>query len=130
MDGWRAGGGCGVCGQSDRAAAAHSPHTPHTPFPPSFLHPPTMAADLAEVGTADLLAEVQRRLDCADKPEKRIILVGESGERWWGWGGVCSAWRGGRRGPRAAIGRRRGAARPPAAPPPPLPPHATPPIYL
>jgi hypothetical protein len=89
-----------------------------------------MAADLAEVGTADLLAEVQRRLDCADKPEKRIILVGESGERWWGWGGVCSAWRGGRRGLRAAIGRRRGATRPPAAPPPPLPPHATPPIYL
>lgn len=42
-----------------------------------------MAAELAEVATADLLAEVQRRLECTDKPEKRIILVGAS----WGKGG-------------------------------------------
>ena len=49
--------------------------------PPSpSLH--TMAADLSDIGTADLLAEVQRRLECQDKPEKRLILVGKGvGER-------------------------------------------------
>jgi Adenylate kinase len=39
-----------------------------------------MAAELAEVETGQLLAEIQRRLECADKPEKRIILVGASSE--------------------------------------------------
>ena len=66
----------------------------HTLFPffssasrasrPPQSSPPThapMAAELAEVATADLLAEVQRRLECTDKPEKRIILVGASAEK-------------------------------------------------
>lgn len=36
-----------------------------------------MAAEqLAEVSTADLMTEVARRLECATKPEKRLILVG------------------------------------------------------
>ena len=33
--------------------------------------------DLADVTTDDLLAEVQRRMHCMDKPEKRVIMVGE-----------------------------------------------------
>jgi len=32
--------------------------------------------DLSEVSVDDLLAEVQRRLDCQLKPEKRLILIG------------------------------------------------------
>ena len=35
-----------------------------------------MAADLTEVGSAALFAELQRRVGCLDKPEKRIILLG------------------------------------------------------
>ena len=38
----------------------------------------TMAAEqLVEVSTVDLMTEVARRLECATKPEKRLILVGE-----------------------------------------------------
>ena len=38
----------------------------------------TMAAEqLAEVSTVDLMTEVARRLECATKPEKRLILIGE-----------------------------------------------------
>ena len=33
--------------------------------------------DLSEVSVDDLLAEVQRRLDCQLKPEKRLILIGD-----------------------------------------------------
>jgi hypothetical protein len=33
-------------------------------------------ADLTDVRTEDLLAEVQRRLECSAKPEKHIILIG------------------------------------------------------
>ena len=36
-------------------------------------------ADLSEIATEDLMAEVQRRLKCQDKPEKRLILVGPPG---------------------------------------------------
>eukprot|EP00873_Tetraselmis_striata_P011650 jgi/Tetstr1/431914/TSEL_021403.t1 len=36
-------------------------------------------ADLTEVPVETLMAEVQRRLDCQLKPEKRIILVGPPG---------------------------------------------------
>lgn len=32
--------------------------------------------DLSEASIEDLMAEVQRRLDCQNKPEKRVILVG------------------------------------------------------
>lgn len=35
-----------------------------------------MPADLTEVSTEALMAEIQRRLDCTKKPEKRIILIG------------------------------------------------------
>lgn len=38
-----------------------------------------MGVDLMDVSTADLMAEVTRRLECATKPEKRIILVGPPG---------------------------------------------------
>ena len=37
-----------------------------------------MAQDLVDVSTDDLLAEVQRRMHCMDKPEKRVIMVGEN----------------------------------------------------
>lgn len=33
--------------------------------------------DLADIATDDLLAEVQRRMHCMDKPEKRVIMVGK-----------------------------------------------------
>ena len=33
--------------------------------------------DLADVSTDDLLSEVQRRMHCMDKPEKRVIMVGK-----------------------------------------------------
>ena len=42
-------------------------------------HSSIMAAgrtDLSEVSVDDLLAEVQRRLACQSKPEKRVILIG------------------------------------------------------
>ncbi len=34
------------------------------------------AAALAEVDTDVLVAELKRRLDCATKPEKHVILIG------------------------------------------------------
>ena len=36
-----------------------------------------MPLDLNDVATDDLLAEVQRRMHCFDKPEKRVIMVGK-----------------------------------------------------
>ena len=33
--------------------------------------------DLAEVPIDELVAEVSRRVHCLDKPEKRVIMVGE-----------------------------------------------------
>lgn len=33
-------------------------------------------ADLSEVSTEDLVAEVKRRIECSLKPEKRVILIG------------------------------------------------------
>jgi len=35
--------------------------------------------DLSEVSTSTLMAEVKRRLECADKPSKRIVLLGPPG---------------------------------------------------
>ena len=32
--------------------------------------------DLSEIDTGDLVREVQRRLECLSKPEKRLILIG------------------------------------------------------
>lgn len=38
------------------------------------------AADkLVDISTSDLMAEVQRRIDCAKKPEKRLIFIGPPG---------------------------------------------------
>jgi hypothetical protein len=34
------------------------------------------AEALESISTDDLMKEVQRRIDCAKKPEKRIILIG------------------------------------------------------
>jgi len=34
---------------------------------------------LADVSIQDLMSEVQRRLDCTKKPDKRIILIGPPG---------------------------------------------------
>lgn len=36
-----------------------------------------MPIDLSEVPVGDLMAEVKRRLECQDKPERRVILIGE-----------------------------------------------------
>ena len=36
-----------------------------------------MAAQLDEVSTEELVKEIQRRINCATKPEKHIILIGE-----------------------------------------------------
>ena len=32
--------------------------------------------DLSEIPTEELVHEVQRRLECLSKPEKRLILIG------------------------------------------------------
>jgi hypothetical protein len=37
--------------------------------------------DLAEVPTEALMREIQHRLDCLNKPEKRVILIGEAHEQ-------------------------------------------------
>lgn len=38
------------------------------------------AADkLVDISTNDLMAEVQRRIDCGKKPEKRLIFIGPPG---------------------------------------------------
>ena len=34
------------------------------------------AEALESISTDDLMKEVQRRIDCAKKPEKRVILIG------------------------------------------------------
>lgn len=34
------------------------------------------SVDLAEVTTDQLIHEVQRRIECLNKPEKRLILIG------------------------------------------------------
>ena len=36
------------------------------------------AEALESISTDDLMREVQRRIDCATKPEKRVILIGAS----------------------------------------------------
>lgn len=36
-------------------------------------------ADLADVATTDLMTELLRRMKCASKPEKRVILIGPPG---------------------------------------------------
>eukprot|EP00803_Ostreobium_quekettii_P011235 evm.model.scf_739.4 EVM.evm.TU.scf_739.4 scf_739:44890-48416(+) len=38
-----------------------------------------MPVDLSQFSTEDLMREVQRRLDCINKPEKRVILIGPPG---------------------------------------------------
>ena len=44
---------------------------------PLFYKINTMSAEALEsISTDDLMKEVQRRIDCAKKPEKRIILIG------------------------------------------------------
>ena len=35
-----------------------------------------MPLDLSEIATEELVHEVQRRLECLNKPEKRLILIG------------------------------------------------------
>ena len=36
-----------------------------------------MAAHLEDVSTDDLIREVQRRIECAIKPEKHVVLIGK-----------------------------------------------------
>ncbi|GLI64107.1 hypothetical protein VaNZ11_007281 [Volvox africanus] len=38
-----------------------------------------MPIDLSEVPTHELMKEIQHRLDCANKPDKRVILIGPPG---------------------------------------------------
>lgn len=38
-----------------------------------------MPIDLSDVSVDDLMKEVQRRLECATKPEKRVVLIGPPG---------------------------------------------------
>jgi adenylate kinase len=35
------------------------------------------ALDLSELPTEALVKEMERRLDCLNKPEKRLVLIGE-----------------------------------------------------
>lgn len=45
-------------------------------------------ASLAKATTEQLLAELQRRLKCADKPEKKTIFIGTVHSATGGLGGV------------------------------------------
>ena len=38
------------------------------------------AAHLEDVSTDDLIKEVQRRIECATKPEKHVVLIGNLAE--------------------------------------------------
>jgi hypothetical protein len=69
---------------------AHSPQpTPHTEIRARELAQPeaenvgaALAAEMSELAratTAELLAEIKRRVFCLDKPEQRLILVGACG---------------------------------------------------
>ena len=61
----------------DMLAFARSPFPPPSPdVLPRTSSKMSSSVDLAEVSTDALVKEVQRRLECANKPEKRIILVG------------------------------------------------------
>jgi len=44
--------------------------------PPDFSPAKMAAVDLSEIDTHALVAEMERRLECATKPEKRVILIG------------------------------------------------------
>jgi hypothetical protein len=35
-----------------------------------------MAAHLEDISTEELVKEIQRRIDCATKPEKHVVLIG------------------------------------------------------
>ena len=51
----------------------------HLILSPTYAYDATVTmADLAEIPTEDLMKEVQRRLQCQQKPEKRLILVGKN----------------------------------------------------
>ena len=50
--------------------------TSKRPFPPPPRLASTTAMDLADVPNDAMLREMQRRLDCLTRPEKRVILVG------------------------------------------------------
>ena len=39
-------------------------------------------AHLEDVPTGELIKEVQRRIDCATKPEKHVVLIGNSLILW------------------------------------------------
>jgi hypothetical protein len=46
------------------------------------IHSSIMSVSLAKVSTKALLDEVQRRLNCSEKEEKRTIFIGESDVHW------------------------------------------------
>lgn len=54
-------------------------HPHHHTLPQDHKNTTQETEILAEVSTESLLAEVQRRLDCIKKPEKRVILIGPPG---------------------------------------------------
>lgn len=45
-----------------------------------------MPIELSEVPTEELMKEIQHRLDCTKKPEKRVILIGEHNVQFLGGG--------------------------------------------
>ena len=48
-----------------------------SPGSPNILPKMSAALDLSELPTAALVKEMERRLECLNKPEKRIVLIGE-----------------------------------------------------
>lgn len=38
-----------------------------------------MSLDLTKIATIELLREIQRRMNCQEKPEKRIVIFGPPG---------------------------------------------------
>lgn len=39
-----------------------------------------MSIDITKVATIELVREIQRRLSCAEKPEKRVVFFGPPGQ--------------------------------------------------
>lgn len=64
----------GICGAEDS-------HPAGSLSKPGCEHSTTMPIDLSQFETEDLMVEIQRRLDCLKKPEKRVVLIGDTNKQ-------------------------------------------------
>lgn len=57
----------------------HCNKTTNSSCKTSKVDPPSLFMSLEEVSTEALVAEIARRLECQNKPERRLILIGPPG---------------------------------------------------